>query len=176
MDDTVFVTVHAAAATVAFGAGLLAVPAGRFASVYRAALVVAVVALVPAVFVDWQTTASGLRAVFAGLLVLALVMVGRSVLAVQQRPAPGEAPTAAYLDHLGFTLISLVAGFAVVAVFRAGAPPWVLVVAAVGVALAGHVALHATKRRLVRRDVAAVSGSRPAPAAPPPPGPVPAAS
>ena len=66
-----------------------------------------------------------------------------------------EAPTAAYLDHLGFTLISLVAGFAVVSVFRAGAPPWVLVVDAVGGALAGHVALHATKRRLVGRNVEA---------------------
>ena len=132
MDDTVFVTVHAAAATVAFGAGLLADPAGRFISVHRAALVVAVVALVPAVFVDWPTTAPALRAVFAGLLVLALVMVGRSVLAVRSRPSTGEAPSRRYLDHLGFTLISLADGFAVVTVFRAGAPrgsssrsPWV---------------------------------------------------
>ena len=175
MDDTVFVTVHAAAATVAFGAGLLAVPGGRFASVYRAALVVAVVALVPAVLVDWQTTAPALRAVFGGLLVLAFVMVVRSVLAVRRRPSPGAAPSAPYLDHLGFTLISLADGFAVVTVFRAGAPPWLVVVIAVGVAVGGHVALQATKRRLVR-DGAAVSGSRPAPAAPPPPGPVPAAS
>ena len=176
MDDTVFVTVHAAAATVAFGAGLLAVPRGRFASVHRAALVVAVVALVPAVLVDWQTTAPALRAVFGGLLVLALVMVVRSVLAVRRRPSRGEAPSAPYLDHLGFTLISLADGFAVVTVFRAGAPPWLVVAFAVVVAGAGHLALQATKRRLVRCDVAAVSGSRPAPAAPPPPGPVPAAS
>ena len=68
MDDTVFVSVHAAAATIAFGAGLLAIPTGRFIGVYRAALVVAVVALVPAVFVDWLTTAPVLRAVFGGLL------------------------------------------------------------------------------------------------------------
>ena len=80
----------------------------------------------------------------------------------------GEAPSRRYLDHLGFALISLADGFAVVTVFRAGAPTWVVVVVAVGVAVAGHVALQVTK--------SAVSGSRPAPAAPPPPGPVPAVS
>ena len=85
MDDTVFVTVHAAAATVAFGAGLLAIPTGRFSAVYRAATRGRGRALVPAVLVDWQTTAPALRAVFAGLLVLALVMVGR---AVARRPEP----------------------------------------------------------------------------------------
>ena len=164
MDDTVFVTVHATAATVAFGAGLLAVPRGRFATVYFAAMVVAVGALVPAVLVDWQATDPVLRLVFGALFGLALVMVVRAVLAVRERPSPGGGPTAAYLDHLGFTLIALADGFAVVATFRAGAPGWLVGVVGVGVAVTGHVALQATKRRLVRRPeatpVPAVSRAR----------------
>jgi hypothetical protein len=150
MDDTVFVLVHAAAATVAFGAGMLSVPSGRFATVYRAAIIVAVAALVPAVLVDWQATDPVLRAVFGALLVLGLVMVVRATLAVRARPSAGAAPTAAYLDHLGFTLISLADGFAVVALFRSGAPGWLIGAAGVGVAVAGHVALQAVKRRLGR--------------------------
>ena len=171
MDDTVFIAIHAAAATVAFGAGILAVPAGRFASVYRVAVLVAVAGLVPAVLVDWSTTAPVLRGVFGGLLVLALVMVARAEFAVRNRPSRGTAPTAAYLDHLGFTLISLADGFVVVTVFRAGAPPWLVVVVAVAVAGAGHLLLQVTKRRLAQP----VNGARRAPAVPPRPGPVPAA-
>jgi hypothetical protein len=163
MDDTVFITVHAAAATVAFGAGLLAAPAGRFASVYRAAVVVAVAALVPAVLVDWQTTTPVLRAVFGGLLVLALVMLVRAELAVRNRPARGTAPTAAYLDHVGFTIISLADGFVVVTLFRAGAAPWLVVMVAVGVAGAGHLLLQATKRHLVQPP--GIAPADPAPAA-----------
>ena len=64
-------------------------------------------------------------------------MVGRSFLAVRSRPPAGEAPSGRYLDHLGFTLISLADGFAVVTVFRAGAPTWVVVGVAVGVAAGG---------------------------------------
>ena len=160
MDDTVFVIVHASAATLAFGAGLLAVPSGRFATVYGAALVVAVVALVPAVLVDWSATDPVLRWVFGGLFGLAVVMVVRAVLAVRGRPSPGEGPTPAYLDHLGFTLISLADAFAVVAAFRAGAPGWLVGVLAVGIAVTGHVALQAAQRRLVRRPDDARDGTR----------------
>ncbi len=151
MDDTVFIAVHAAAATLAFGAGLVAVPAGRLLRVYRSAFVVAVAALVPAVLVDWQATDPVLRAVFGGLVVLGLVMVVRASLAVRGRPSQTGGPTSAYLDHLGFTLISLADAFAVVAMFRSGAPGWLVAAVAVGVAVTGHVALQATTRHLVRQ-------------------------
>ncbi|MGI8576787.1 MAG: hypothetical protein ACR2KG_02490 [Nocardioidaceae bacterium] len=53
-----------------------------------------------------------------------------------------------YLDHLGFTLIALFDGFAIIAVLTAGGPGWLA--AAVGVAgvAAGHVTIRRLKARL----------------------------
>ena len=83
--------------------------------VYRAAMAVMLAALVPAVLVDWSTTEPRRGLVFAGLIGLAGVMVVRAELAVRRAPARTGGPTAAYLEHIGFTLISLADGFAVVA-------------------------------------------------------------
>jgi hypothetical protein len=164
MDDTVFITVHAAAATLAFVAGLGAVPSGRFLRLYAGALVVAVAALVPAVLVDWASTDAVARIVFGGLFGLALVMLVRARLALRSRPARTGGPTSAYLDHLGFTLIALADGFAVVAVIRSGAPGWLVGAVAVGVAVVGHVALQTAKRHLVRQPGGAARSAVPRPA------------
>ena len=149
MLNTVFVSVHAAAATVAFVAGVLAVPGGRFLGTCRAALVVMAVALVPAVLVDWADTDPVARAISGGLLVLAGVVVVRAELAVRARPERTGGVSAAYLGHLGFTLIALADGFAVVAAIRAGAPGWLVGAGAVAVVAAGHATVRATARRLV---------------------------
>jgi hypothetical protein len=152
--DTIFITVHAVAATTAFGAGLLAAPAGRFLGVYRGAMAVMALALVPAVLVDWSTTDPTARIVFTGLLGLAGVMVLRAELAGRRRPARTGGPTGAYLEHIGFTLIALADGFAVVAAIRAGAPGWAVGVMAVGVVAVGHGTLQIAKRRLVHAGAA----------------------
>jgi hypothetical protein len=55
----------------------------------------------------------------------------------------------AYLEHIGFTLIALADGFAVVTVIRSGAPGWAIAAVAVGVVLVGHVGIQLAKRRLV---------------------------
>jgi hypothetical protein len=152
--DTVFITVHAVAATIAFGAGLVAAPAGRFLGVYRGAMAIMAAALVPAVLIDWSTTDSTARIVFTGLIVLAGVMVVRAELAGRRHPARTGGPTGAYLEHIGFTLIALADGFAVVAAIRAGAPGWAAGVLAVGVVAVGHFTIQVAKRRLVRPGVA----------------------
>lgn len=155
MLDSLFVAVHASAATVAFVAGLAAIPSGRFLGVHRLALAVMAVALVPAVLVDWTSTDSTARAVFAGLFVLAIVIVVRGELAYRLAPArTGGRPVPAYLDHVGFTLIALADGFAVVAAIRAGAPGWLVAAVALGVVVVGHVAIRLAKRRLVLSAVA----------------------
>ena len=154
MANTVFVTLHAVAATLAFGAGALSAASGRFLGLYRAAMAVMLAALVPAVLVDWTTTDATARAVFAGLIGLAAVMVARAELAVRRRPERTGGPTAAYLEHIGFTLIALADGFAVVAAIRGGAPGWAVGVLAVGVVVAGHLALQLAKRRLVHPAIA----------------------
>jgi hypothetical protein len=149
MANTVFIALHALAATVAFGAGALSAASGRYLGVYRGAMAVMLGALVPAVLVDWATTDGTARIVFAGLLVLGAVMVLRAELAVRRRPELTGGPTAAYLEHIGFTLIALADGFAVVTAIRSGVPGWAVGGIAVGVVLAGHLTLQAAKRRMV---------------------------
>ena len=149
MLDTVLITVHATAATIAFAAGVLSAPTGRFLGVYRVAMAVMAAALVPAVLVDWSTTDPTARLVFAGLIGLAAVMVTRAELAGRRPPARTGGPTVGYLEHIGFTLISLADGFVVVAAIRGGAPGWAVGLLAVGVVVVGHLTLQAAKRRLV---------------------------
>jgi hypothetical protein len=151
--NSLAITVHAVAATIAFCAGALALPSGRFLSVYRAALVVMAAALVPALLADWTTTDGVARGVFAGLLALAVVMVVRGELAVRGRPGLTGGPTAGFVDHVGFTLIALADGFAVVTAIRSGLPGWAVGLVAVGIVGIGHVSLVAAKARLVRVDL-----------------------
>lgn len=149
--DTVFVSVHAVAASTAFAAGLVALPAGRFVRLHLAAVVLMAAALVPAVLLDWGTTPVGARIAFGALLVLALVMVVRAELAVRGRPQLTGGPTAGYLGHVGFVLIALADGFAVVAAIRAGLPGPAVAALALGVIALGHVALGVLQRRLAPR-------------------------
>jgi hypothetical protein len=116
-------------------------------------------ALLPAVLVDWSTTDPTARIVFLGLIGLACVMVVRAELAARRPPARTGGPTGAYLEHIGFTLISLADGFAVVTAIRTGAPGWAVGAMAVGVVVAGHLTLQLTKRRLIRPQELAVVGA-----------------
>jgi hypothetical protein len=149
MLHTVFITVHALAATIAFAAGVLAAPAGRFLGLYRSGLVVMTGGLVGALTVGWHTFDPIARIAFAGLFVLAVVMIVRAELAARIAPDRTGGPVPAYLEHVGFTLISLADGFAIVAAIRAGAPGWLTASVAVGVVAAGHCGIEAAKRRLV---------------------------
>jgi hypothetical protein len=147
--NTVFVSLHAVAATVAFAAGLTALPAGRLVRVHLGAVGVMAAALVPAVLVDWAATPAGARIAFAALSALAVVVVVRSALAVRGRPQVTGGASAAYLGHLGFALIALADGFAVVATLRAGLPVPVVAGLALGVVAVGHVGIGLLRRRLV---------------------------
>jgi hypothetical protein len=73
----------------------------------------------------------------------------RSALAVRGRPQVTGGPSTAYLGHLGFALIALADGFAVVATLRAGLPVAVVTGLALGVVAVGHVGIGLLRRRLV---------------------------
>jgi hypothetical protein len=147
MWNTVFVTVHATAAVVAFGAGLLALRTERVLPAYRLAVAVMAGALVPAVLVDWAATDLAARVAFSGLIGLAAVMVVRAELAGRRPPSATGGPSPAYVDHIGFTLISLAVGFVVVSGIRLGAPGWLVAVLGVGIVLAGRSVLGRLGRR-----------------------------
>ncbi len=151
MWHTAFIVLHAAAATGALTAGLVALPAGRLFGLYRWALVGLMVFLLPALAIDWMETDRSTKLIRVALLVLGAVMFVRATRAGRMLPATTGGPSAAYLDHVGFGVIALSVAFAVTAVLRTGAPGWLVVVAGVGVVAVGYVWLGAAKARLVHK-------------------------
>lgn len=149
MWHTVFIVLHAAAATVALTAGLVALPAGRLFRLYRWALVGLVVFLVPALTIDWTESGVPTKLIRAALLVLAAVMIYRASVAGRMLPATTGGPSRAYLDHVSFGVISLSVAFAITAVLRVGSPGWLAAATGVGVTAIGYVSLGAAKARLI---------------------------
>ena len=108
-------------------------------------------ALVVAVALDWGGLAVATRVAFAALCVLAVTMVweadrGRRFLG-RTPAAMSPARRAAYVEAVGFTVIALVDGFAVIAALRLGAPGWVVTLVGVLVVLAARPAVAATRTR-----------------------------
>lgn len=149
MAHGILIALHAAAGVVAFGLGCLALRRGRVFPGYLGALVAMAVFLGLAVAVGWGANDTVTRIIFSALIGLAAFMVSRGVLAGRVRPEGRARPSAAYVEHIGFTLVGLADGFLVVTVLRLGAPGWALAATGVGVALLGHHALGATRQRLV---------------------------
>lgn len=148
MFHTVLIALHAGTGVLALLAGTVALlRAGRFFGTYLVSLVATTVFLAGAVVTDWVVFDPGTRVLFTALVLLAVVMVARGVLAGRVRPTAGR-PSPGYLEHVGFTLVALLDAFVVVTVLNAGAPVWLVVASGVLLAGAGHVALRRTKQVL----------------------------
>ncbi|MDP9416497.1 MAG: hypothetical protein M3P48_01340 [Actinomycetota bacterium] len=157
MLHSVFIGLHALAGVVALVAGGFALTRGRFFAIYLWAMVAMLGFLVLAVAAQWPVLTGPTRFLFGALGALAVVMCARAWLAGRLRPVAPAPPPAAYVRHVGFTLVGLLDAFAVITVLNAGAPGWS--VAAVGVALAaaGHFAIDAAEHRLRARHLPGVS-------------------
>ncbi|MFC0623489.1 hypothetical protein [Kribbella deserti] len=148
MWHTVFIVLHAASGVVAFGAGCVAVRRQAWFPYYFWSLALLDIFMVISVAIGWRDMTTTARAVFSGLIVLGAYMMWRAIQAARARPAAGTPPSAPYLDHLGFTLIALFEGFAIVAAIDLGAPAWLVVAIAVGGVLAGTLMVKRQKFQL----------------------------
>lgn len=144
------ITLHALAGTVAFGCGVAALRRPGWFAAYYWSMVVMATSVAAAVAVAWAELDTVTRLVFAGLLVLAAVMVSRAELA-RRLAVRGNHPSPDAVGHIGFTLVGLADAFLVVTVMNLGAPGGVAVAVAVLVAGAGHVAVGRVRRRAVHR-------------------------
>lgn len=149
MLHTIFIAVHATAGTLAFVAGAVALRRGTLFGVYLWSMMTMVIFLVLTVAIDWADLVTAPRVVFGALGVLAVVMLGRAVLASRIRPAGAGGPSASYVEHVGFTLVALFDAFTVIAVLDAGAPLWLVVASGVIVGVVGHFVLRAVRGRLM---------------------------
>jgi hypothetical protein len=82
------------------------------------------------------------RGIFAGLFVLGLYMLFRGVRARTVWLTQRDGWWTIYVDHIGFTLISLFEGFIIVSGIDLGAPGWLTAIVAVLGVIVGNRVLH----------------------------------
>lgn len=118
--------------------------------VYYVALVALLGFLILAVAVDWVALAVIQRVVYTGLVLLAAYTLVRAEQArrmLTAGPSNSHGWQTRYLDHVGFTTISLFDGFVIVAAIDLAAPaPAVAALAVFGV-VAGIMTINTVKRR-----------------------------
>ena len=126
----IFITLHSISATVGFFAGsfLMVSPvytsSQRFFGLYWWTLVGMSVFLAGSILVSWVQYSVIERIVFPGLLALSLYMLYRAWNAKRLLQDQPDTWKHDYLEHIGFTLISLFEGFIIVSGLNAGLPGW----------------------------------------------------
>lgn len=145
---------HAVGGLAAFGIGCLILrPRQKGASLafnsYLFALFMMVLLLVIVVLVDWNNLRNITRLVYSGLTLLALYTGMRGWQARQQLRNQKHGWRTAYIDHVGFTLISLFDGFVIVSALDLNAPGWVVGVIGVLGVVVGIGAINRFKKRAI---------------------------
>lgn len=147
------IVLHAITATVSFVAGCLLLWSPKYMlnrtvfNLYLWPLIAMVLLLAGAVFVGWENYSDVERIVFPGLLGLGFFMLFRAwgaglVLATQQKNWK-----LGFVEHVGFTLISLFEGFIIVGGLDAGLPGWLVALIAFMGLFAGRWIIGAAKRK-----------------------------
>lgn len=151
------IALHAASGVASFVSGWLGlVPSRRTASrpwlfqVYLGGLVGMVVFMAGAIGAQWQQLEGSRRAVFAGLFALGVYMLYRTFRARTEQLQRAQNWELRYIDHVGFTLISLFDGFVIVAAIDLGAPGWLVAVIAVAGVFAGVKCVARAKKDVTR--------------------------
>lgn len=152
MIHTALILGHAAAGVVSLVLGCMVLrPPGRPVSpafrVYWASLVVLVALLLAVVVHDWPSLSGGQRVTFGALSALGVYTLWRGLRARSETHGRTAGWRSRYVDHVGFTVISLFDGFAIVAAIDLGAPLPVVIGVGVGGVVAGIAAIERVKRR-----------------------------
>jgi hypothetical protein len=152
----VLIILHATAATLSFFAGcflMLSVRNPRrqaWFGLYWWSLVGMVVLLATAILVYWTEYSGIERILFPGLFVLGLYMLYRARSAnglLTSQPTDWKHP---YVEHIGFTLISLFEGFIIVSGINSGLPVWLVGLVAILGVLVGRWSIAYTQRKVAQ--------------------------
>lgn len=151
------IVAHAIAGVLSFVLGGLAlIPSERLERrswlfpAYLAALIGMVVFMGGAIASDWRHIPQVRRFVYAGLLALGVYMLARAFQARSEERRRGAKWQERYIGHVGFTLISLFDGFAIVTAIDLHAAGWLVgAVATLGMVAGIWFVNRAKKRALV---------------------------
>ena len=153
MVHSVLIVGHALCGVIALlvGCFILKPPASSTSLLFRTyavGLVGLIVLMLAVVAYDWVALHLAQQITFAGLCVLGIYTGWRALRAHRELTSRQPGWQARYVDHVGFTLISLFDGFTIVAAVDRDAPlPVVLLVGVLGV-VAGIAAMNFAKSRL----------------------------
>lgn len=150
----ILIILHSALATVSFFAGgfLMFSPVSisyqRFFRLYWWTLVGMVVLLAAAIVVYWRNYSEIERIVFPGLLALGVYMLYRAHQANRLQSSQQPDWKRDYIEHIGFTLISLFEGFIIVSGLNSGLPGWLVAMIAILGVLLGRWLIGFAQRRV----------------------------
>jgi len=150
----VLIILHAAAATISFFAGIFLIlslkniSAQRWFGSYGWTLVGMVVLLAGAILVYWAEYSASERIIFPGLFVLGMYMLYRARSANLLLKTQQNNWKHGYIEHIGFTLISLFEGFIIVGGLNSGLPGWLVALIAVLGLLIGRWAISVSQRKI----------------------------
>ena len=108
-------------------------------------LILMVLFLVVAIFLHVSSLPTLTRIIFGGLTILAVYMLWRAFQALSVLREPHGDPVAV-IDHIGFVLISLFDGFAIVSSIDLHAPGWLIAIVAIGAVAVGIYAINRRKK------------------------------
>ncbi len=154
MLHTISILVHAISAIAAFIVGTLMLfqnNVHRKQQLGRALLLFLIlleVFLLLAIISHWQSLQVITQVTFAGLAILGLYMIWRAVQALTILTKQNQEDQLKVIDHVGFVLISLFDGFAIVSAIDLQAPGWLVAVIAVGAVGIGIYGINLQKKTL----------------------------
>lgn len=152
----VLIILHAIAATVSFFAGCFLILSlrntrmRRWFSLYWWTLVGMVVLLAAAILVYWTEYSGTERIIFSGLFVLSLYMLYRARSANSLLTSQQTNWEHSYIEHVGFTLISLFEGFIIVSGLNSGLPVWLVALVAILGLLVGQWLIGFSQRKVAQ--------------------------
>ncbi len=155
---TLSIVVHALSATGAFIIGIVLIFQRntlrqlQLGVAFLVLLILLEVFLVIAILSHVTSLPGITQIIFGGLAILGLYMIWRAVQAVSvlREPHPNQE---AVIDHIGFNLIALFDGFAIISAIDLGAPGWLVAVIAIGAVALGNYAISVRKKTLTRQSM-----------------------
>jgi len=150
----VLIILHATSATISFFAGCFLIFSLKYASnqrlfnLYWGFLIAMVAFLVCAIFVYWTEYSSAERIIFPGLVGLGIYMLYRARSAHRLLKTQESGWKHGYIEHIGFTLISLFEGFIIVGGLNSGVPGWLVALAGILGVVVGRWVMHLAQQRV----------------------------
>ena len=150
---TLAIVIHAVSATGAFIVGIVCLFQRNMLRLlqlgvaFLVLLILMEVFLVVAILSHVTSLPVITQIIFGGLAILGLYMIWRAVQAVSVLQEQKRNQVAA-IDHIGFNLIALFDGFAIISAIDLHAPGWLVAVIAVGAVVIGIYAINVRKKTL----------------------------